>query len=128
MSCRNVFLNIRRTKFCMPAVRPNQEISEKSREIRKKVKKSKSESRRREISWKSVGNQLEITAKAGNQLEITEIRKSRTPVSYPSRSGQQAAFIQAIYVFMQAVNAFMHYVMQAASSLRPPAVVWGALY
>ena len=39
---------------------------------------------RREISWKSVGNQLEITAKAGNQLEITEIRKSRTPVSYPS--------------------------------------------
>ena len=28
---------------------------------------------------KSVGNQLEITAKAGNQLEITEIRKSRTP-------------------------------------------------
>ena len=34
-----------------------------------------------------IGNQLEITAKAGNQLEITEIRKSRTPrrpVSYPS--------------------------------------------
>ena len=45
--------------------------------------REKSESR----GGKSVGNQLEITAKAGNQLEITEIRKSRTPrrpVSYPS--------------------------------------------
>ena len=70
MSCRNVFLNIRRTKFCMPAVRPEsgnqREITrnqEKSQEIQIRVTKAGNQL---EISWKSVGNHSEGGKSVGN--------------------------------------------------------------